>query len=308
MEVFVRVVEAKGFSAAARQLGMSKSAASKIVSRLEDRLGARLLNRTTRRLSLTDAGNAYYERATRVMAEAQEAELAVSRLQAQPRGWLRVNAPMTFGTMHLAPALPDFMWAHPELHVELHLDDKLVDLVEEGYDVAIRIRRLADSSLIARRLCAVKRIICASPDYLARMGTPTHPRDLARHNVFTYEYIQGTPDDLQWAGPDGTGRVRIAGSLRTNNGEVMRDAAIAGLGISLFPDFMVAAELRAGKLVEILTDYVDDSMSLFAVYPHSRHLSAKVRAFVDFMAERFRGEPPHPPAGAGPSLSQARGA
>jgi DNA-binding transcriptional LysR family regulator len=287
MEVFVRVVEAKGFSAAARQLGMSKSAASKIVSRLEDRLGARLLNRTTRRLSLTDAGSAYFERALRVMAEAQEAELAVSRLQAQPRGWLRVNAPMTFGTMHLARILPDFMWAHPELHVDLHLTDKVVDLVEEGYDAAIRIGRLADSSLIARRLCAVRFMFCASPDYLTRMGRPAHPRDLARHNVFSYEYVQGTPDEMRWHGPDGAGHVRVTGSLRTNNGEVMREAACAGLGISLFPDFMVAEEIRTGRLVEILSGYADLSMSLYAVYPHNRHLSAKVRAFVDFLAERF---------------------
>lgn len=281
-------MEAQGFSAAARALGLSKSAVSKAVGQLEDRLGARLLNRTTRRLSLTDAGAAYYEGCVKVLAEAEEAELAVTRLQESPRGLLKVNAPMTFGVLHLAPCLPDFLQAHPELNIELSLDDRVVDLVEEGLDVAVRVAKLPDSSLIARRLAPSRRVWAASPEYLARNGAPEHPRELARHRVMLYSLLLGPADEWRWETPEGeAGSVRLTGCLKANNGEVLRQAALSGLGLIFSPTFIVGRDLCEGRLVEVLRPWADSSGSDYAVYPHNRHLSAKVRAFVDFLAGRF---------------------
>ena len=291
MAVFARVVDARSFTAAAAALGLSKSAVSKQVARLEDRLGARLLNRTTRRLSLTEVGAAFYERCARILAEVEDAELAVGRLQDAPRGTLRINAPMSFGQLHLAPAVADFLNGHPGLAIDLTLNDRIVDLVEEGYDVAIRISRLADSSLIARRLVPSRRVVCGSPAYFERHGVPRHPADLRRHNCLLYSYLP-TAEEWQFIGPDGPAAVRVSGTLRANNGDALEAAMLAGLGVALQPTFIAGRDLQAGRLVAVMPDYVDDSASVYAVYPHSRHLSAKVRAFIDFLAARFCPAPP----------------
>ena len=291
MAIFARVVEARSFTAAAAALDLSKSAVSKQVARLEDRLGARLLNRTTRRLSLTEVGAAFYERCARILVEVEDAELAVGRLQDAPRGTLRINAPMSFGQLHLAPAVADFLNGHPGLAIDLTLNDRIVDLVEEGYDVAIRISRLADSSLIARRLVPSRRVVCGSPAYFERHGVPRHPADLRRHNCLLYSYLPSA-EEWQFVGPDGPAAVRVSGTLRANNGDALEAAMLTGLGVALQPTFIAGRDLQAGRLVAVMPDYVDESASVYAVYPHIRHLSAKVRAFIDFLAARFCPAPP----------------
>ena len=292
MIVFARVVEANGFSAAARRLGLSKSAVSKHVSALEDRLGARLLNRTTRRISPTEIGQALFERCQRIAAEVEEAELAVTRLSTAPRGRLRVNTSMSFGHIFLAPALPAFQERYPEVTVDLTLNDRIVDVVEEGYDLAVRIARLADSSLIARKLAVARRIIAASPAYLARAGRPARPEDLPAHNCLTYSYA-ARPGVWRVGDADGTvHEVSVAGSLHTNNGDALRAAALAGLGITELPTFLVGDDVAAGRLIHLFPHYLDSFGGIYAVYPHNRHLSAKVRALVDFLAARIGPRPP----------------
>jgi DNA-binding transcriptional LysR family regulator len=289
--VFARVVEEKGFSSAARRLGLSKSAVSKQISQLEDRVGARLLNRTTRRLSLTDVGAAFYERCARILAEAEEAELAVSHLQTVPRGTLRISGPTSFGGRYLAAALADFLGLYPELRVDLILNDRVVDLVDEGFDVAVRIGRLADSSLIAKRLCPMPRLIVASPAYVAKHGRPDRPEDLVHHNCLLYSY-QATGE--VWHVQDRQGvstSVHVTGNFRANNGEVLLEGARAGVGVALLPAFLAGPDVCTGRLVEVLAPDVDTAQAVSAVYPHNRHLSAKVRVFVDFLAERFSGAP-----------------
>ena len=290
LAIFARIAERQSFSAAARDLGLSKSAVSKKLAALEGRLGARLLNRTTRRLSLTEAGAAFFERAQRILADLDEAEQAVTRLQAEPRGTLRVNAPMSFGILHMAPAMADFMARHEDLTVTLDLNDRLVDLIEEGYDVAVRIAKMTPSTLIARKLAPARLSLCASPDYWKKHGIPDHPRDLAAHNCLIYTYLAAQG---QWSflGPDGPFGVRIGGNLRANSGDALRAAAVAGLGVYMGPTFIVGDDLRAGRLISVMDEFVDPDLSIYAVYPHRRHVSAKVRVFVDFLAERFGAEP-----------------
>jgi DNA-binding transcriptional LysR family regulator len=282
------VVEAGGFTAAASQLGMSKSAVSKAVTALEERLGARLLNRTTRRLSLTEVGRAFYERSARVVSEAEEAELAVTHLQESPRGTLRINAGVSFGILHLAAALPDFMQRYPEVAVDADFTDRYVDPVEEGFDVVVRIAaELPDSSLIARRLTANEMVVAASPDYWARRGRPERPQDLASHTCLTYAYNRN-PNDWPFADADGRPfTVKVGGRLRTNNGDVSLRAALAGLGVVRLPRFLSGPHLAAGRLEAVLAAFAPPPAGIYAVYPHNRHLSAKVRAFVDFLIERF---------------------
>jgi DNA-binding transcriptional LysR family regulator len=291
MAVFAKVVEARSFTAAAEQLGLSKSAVSKQISRLEDRLGIRLLNRTTRRLSLTEAGAAYYERCARIVAEAEEADLAITHLQAEPRGVLLINAPMSFGIAHVAPAIPDFLARYPELRVDMSLNDRIVDLIDEGFDLAIRIGALADSSLIARRLAESRMVAVAAPDYLKRHGMPKRPEDLKRHNCLSYSYM---PQERQWRFETEAGLrpVAVKGSFRANNGDAVRAAAVAGLGIAVLPSFIVGPDIRSGLLTPLLQDRMPLTTIVHAVYPHNRHLTVKVRAFVDFLADRFGPSPP----------------
>jgi DNA-binding transcriptional LysR family regulator len=291
MAVFATVVEAASFTEAARRLGLSKAAVSKTVARLEERLGARLLNRTTRRLALTEVGSAFFESCQRILTEAEEAERQVGQLNAQPRGTLRVNAPMSFGVTHLAPLLADFLGPHPDLSVDLTLNDRFVDLVEEGFDVAVRIGELADSSLIARRLATSRRVLVAAPSYLAARRRPLSLDDLKDHELLGYSYQQ-SGDSWRFAGPNGPRMVPLRPRVRANNGDALRQAAIGGLGIALLPTFIVAGDCGAGTLVELAVDADLSDIAIYAVYPHSRHLSAKVRAFIDYLALRFSPVPP----------------
>jgi DNA-binding transcriptional LysR family regulator len=288
--VFDRVVERKSFAEAARSLGLTTSAVSKRIARLERALGATLLHRTTRRLSLTEAGAVYHDRIRRVLGELASAEEAVTRLGTEPHGLLRVSAPMSFGHLHLAPLVPEFLAAHPGLRVDLELDDRLVDLIDGGFDVAVRIAALADSSLVARRLAPARRVICGSPDYLARRGVPRHPADLARHDCLRYT-LQARGDWTVRRGRSGA-RVEVSGSLQANNGEVLRAAALAGLGLVFLPTMIVWRDLQAGTLVPVLVPHLPPPTAIHAVYPRSRLLSPKVRAFVDFLAARFGPRPP----------------
>lgn len=291
MAVFARVVEAKSFSAAARQLGLSKSAVSKHVARLEEILGARLLQRTTRRLALTETGTVFHAHCLRVVAEAEEAEAAVTNLTASPRGFLRVSLPMTFGRMHVAPRLPDFLARHPDMTIEIGLNDRVVDLVEEGFDVAIRIASMPDSSLVARKLAPCRIVVCAAPRYLAVHGEPETPQDLGSHNCLGYTYTPNSMDQWPFDGPAGLQSIKVTGNLIANNGEMLRDAAIAGLGVIRSPSFIVGDALADGRLKPLLCDYAVPSLSISAVYPSRRHLTPKVRAFIDYFAESYAGEP-----------------
>ncbi len=290
MEVFTQVVNAGGFSAAARRMGLSRSAVSKHVADLEADLGVQLLFRTTRRMTPSEAGLAYVERCRAILAEIEETERAVSDADQQPRGLLRVNAPMSFGILHLGPAVADFMKAHPALQVQMTLDDRFVDPVSEGFDVTIRIADLEDSSLIARRIVAARMAICAAPDYLRAHGTPETPEDLRHHACLHYGNLSTA---MHWTltGADGAHRVPIEARLCTNNGQVLRDAALAGLGVCVLPTFIVGRELQAGSLGTILPGYGFGESAVHALYAPSRYLAAKVRVFIDFLVARFGDRP-----------------
>lgn len=292
MEAFVRVAETKSFSEAARRLRSSKSLISRQVAALEEELGVRLFHRTTRSLSLTDEGRGYHTQVTRILSEIEEANMSVSQSQAAPRGRLRVSAPMSFGILHLAPAIRDFLTRYPEVELDLSLNDRYVDVVDEGFDLAIRIGRLTDSSLVARKLARHRMILCASPDYLKQHNAPKDPDDLKRHQCLCYstnslapEWLFVTKDGKPWP-------VAIAGRLHANNGDVLRTAALQGLGIIYLPSFIVGADVQASALVSLLPEFVPTDSAIHAVYPHTRHLSPKVRAFIDFLAERY-GPRPH---------------
>jgi len=291
LAVFAKVVEEGSFTGAATSLNFSKSTVSKHITRLEERLGARLLNRTTRKLTLTEVGRTFYERCERILAEAEDAEEAVSRLSNDPRGTLKITAPMTFGIRHLAPRLPAFIEKYPDVTLDIKLDDQVVNIVDEGFDVAIRIARMADSSLVARRIASSAMVLCASPDYWAKNGKPTEPAQLKDHNCLLYSY---RPSPHEWRfrpGPkedQGFISVRVSGSLMGNNGDMSRAVLKAGLGVSILPAFMIYEELETGELEPALEDYVEPRLDIYAVYPHARHLSPKVRVFVDFLVETFK--------------------
>ncbi|MEN8131669.1 MAG: LysR family transcriptional regulator [Pseudomonadota bacterium] len=289
--VFVQVVDTGSFTAAAEKLRLSKSVVSKYVTRLEDRLGARLLNRTTRRLSLTEAGRAFYERSQLGLREIEEAEAEVSRLQGAPRGVLRLNSPMSFGILHIAPALPDFLALYPDLSVDMSLDDRHMDLVEEGFDLAIRIGELPDSSLVARRLGPCRHVVCGAPGYFKRHGVPRTPEELRDHNAITYQY-QDSPREWHLASPNGgVIRIPVSGSIQMNNSLGLREALLREVGLTLTPTFVVGADIKAGRLQAVLSEYKALELSIFAVYPQRRHLSPKVRAFVDFLGSRISDSP-----------------
>ena len=290
MAIFARVVETRSFSAAARDLGMSKSLVSKRVTQLEHSVGARLLNRTTRNMSLTEAGAAFYDHCARIVSELEEAKLAVGRLHSEPRGVLRISASVAFGTLHIAPALPEFLLLYPELKIDMAITDRVVDLAEEGYDVAVRIAKEPAPNLVARRLAAVNRQICATPQYFARHGVPQTPKDLERHNCLTYTYFN-PQDPWRLRGPEGDISVRASGNLRVNDDEALSQAVLGGLGIALLPTFIVGKDLQSGKLRSVLSDYVLLERHIYAVYLPNRQLSAKVRTFIDYMLKRIGPEP-----------------
>ncbi len=287
ISVFIKVVESGGFARAAEKLDMSTSAVSRQVAELEARLGARLLYRTTRRISLTEAGQAFFEKSLQLMADLEEAEAIATLATAKPRGTLKLTCSINFGMRHLAPAIGAFQCQYPDVLFDVALSDRFVDLVEEGMDLAIRIGDLGNPNLVAKRIGDMHLITCASPVYLKRHGTPKHPDDLARHNCLVYEY---SPVKGQWRFTDKAAneyRIKIAGSVHANNGDMLAAIAAEGVGIALEPDFIVDPLIEAGRLIPILKDFRAPTAGIFAVYPSRRHLSAKVRVFVDFLAARF---------------------
>lgn len=290
MRAFTRVVALGSFSEAAREMRLSRSAISKYIIDLEAELGAQLLNRTTRSASPTDNGRAYYERCLTILAEVDDADRAAAQLQSQPRGVLRINAPMSFGTLHLGSAIVDFMVIFPDLQVQLVLSDQQIDTVQEGFDLTIRIADVPSSSMISRRLVPARRVFCASPDYLKARGTPKVPDDLRRHDCLSYGYLS---TGMQWklTGKDGDHWVQVPWRLCTNNAEVLRDAAVKSGGIALLPTFIIGPDLRAGKLRPVLPRYKAPELSVCALYPPTRHLPVKVRVFIDFLVDRFGNNP-----------------
>ena len=291
MRTFVAVVREGAFSRAAERLGISPQLASKYVAQLESRLGARLINRTTRRISITEAGQAYYERSMDVLAQIEEMELAVGETTVAARGTLRINAPMSFGTLHLSKAIADYQCDQREVTVDLTLDDRVVDIVREGYDIAIRVGQLRESSLVARKLAPVRLVVCGSPDYLAEHGIPVSPDGLQDHECLDYTL---SSDVGRWRFRDGgaTQDVKISGRFSANNGDALRLAALAGRGLVMQPTFIVGDDVRAGRLQIVLESYEADPMAVYAVYAHRQYLSAKVRSFVDFLGDYF-GSPPY---------------
>lgn len=286
LRAFAKVVELGSFSEAGRALRLSRSAVSKYVAELEDELGVQLLSRTTRRVSPTENGQAYFERVLGILGEMEAADQAVTQLQATPRGLLRVNAPMSFGTLQLGPAIAEFMRLYPELKIQLVLSDENVDPLQDGLDVTLRIADLESSSLIARRIMPIGRVLCASPDYFQAHGTPAHPSDLRDHNCLTYGFLS-TGNQWKLSGKDGDHWIQPPWTLCANNAEVLRDAAIAGRGIALVPTFIAADALQARRLATCLDTYQPPPLVLFALYPPTRHLAVKVRLFIDFLVKRF---------------------
>ena len=291
MATFVRVVETGSFARAADRLDVSVSAVSRQVAELEAQLGARLINRTTRRLSLTESGQAFFERCVQLLADLDEAEQAVSAASVVPRGTLRLTASISFGVRYLAPAIADFEARHPQLRFDIELSDRAVDLVDEGLDLAIRIGDIGSQQLIGRRLGVAQLICCAAPSYLERHAAPRIPDDLPRLQCLTYAY---SSEGNVWRFNDAGGashEVRVMGHAHANNGAMLASLAIAGAGITVAPDFIVADDVRGGRLVPLMPDYTPPAININAAYPSRRHLSAKVRAFVDYLADRFTRNP-----------------
>lgn len=287
IRAFTQVVVSGGFAAAAREMGLSRSAVNKLVIALENELGVQLLHRSTRVVSPTETGLAFYERCVEILASLEEAEQSVMQLHGEPRGRLRVNAPMTFGTMHLAPALADFLVQYPALQVQLTLNDRFIDPIEEGFDVTVRIAKPPENaSLIVHPLAPAQRLLCAAPNYLEIHGTPVHPSELHRYSCLHYGQL-AAEDQWTLIGADGEHTVSVNGVLCSNNGEVLKDAAVRGLGITLLPKFIVGKELQQGTLQAVLPDYHPPELYIYVLYPVNRHLSTKIRLLVDFLQERF---------------------
>jgi len=291
IQAFINIVEAGSITAAAERLGVAKSAVSRRLSELERRLGVELFHRTTRKMALTDTGEGFYQRSVRIMADLDEAESAVSQAHQELRGELRVAAPQSFGVMHLGPAINDFQNLHPAIRFDIDFNDRQIDLIQEGFDVGIRIAELEDSSLIARKLATNSIVVCASPDYLDKHGIPTAPEELVDHHCLTYSYLS---KPRQWNFIDMLGQVqtiRVGSRLQSNSGNYLREAAIAGLGILRLPTFIAYQAIQGKQIVPILQDYEIPSVNAYAIYPPTRHLSQRVRTFIDFLVERFAGTP-----------------
>jgi DNA-binding transcriptional LysR family regulator len=286
MAIYVRAVERGSLSAAAEDFDISATMAGKHLRALEERLGAKLLNRTTRRQSLTELGREYYERCKQILGEVQEAEESASLARSEPRGVLRISAPVSFGSQRLAPALADYLEAYPQVDVDLVLNDRVVDLVEERFEAAIRIGPLPDSGLIARALAPYRSVVCASPAYLARRGTPRLVEDLAGHNCLGFAYWT-TGQEWNLYGPQGRETVAVSGRLQANNGQALRMAALSGLGIIMQPEVLLAEDLDAGRLVRLLPEHQPLSRPVHLVYMPDRRLTPKLRSFIDFVVARF---------------------
>lgn len=290
MSVFVEVVRQGGFSVAARSLNRTPSAVSKQISRLEDRLGVRLLNRTTRQINMTEEGEAYFDRAITILADIAETEAMVANQGAAPRGLLRVTCSTTFGRQKIVPVLPGFLTRYPDLRMQLSLSDTLVDLVQDGFDVALRMGELNDSSLVARRLALIQRLVCAAPSYIEKHGLPEHPEQLSDHNCLVHRDVTAMND---WAFRlDGDIRkIHVGGSFESNSAVAIHEAALAGLGVAQMASFVAAPDLKAGRLVSCLDKFVDSERPIYAVYPHRRHLTQKVRVFIDYLVDHFAATP-----------------
>jgi DNA-binding transcriptional LysR family regulator len=291
MATFIRVVEAGSISGAADRLGVAKSAVSRRLKELEAHLGVELFHRTTRRMNLTDSGRSFYHQCVRILEDVLEAELATAQAHGTLKGKLKVALPSSFGLVHMAPAITEFMQANPEIEFDLDFNDREVDLMQEGFDLAIRIANLPDSSLVARRLAPIQAVICASPAYLENMGTPQSLEELSSHRCLVYTL---SPDFENWHLMDTKGevtRTKIRPYLKASTGEFLREAAVAGRGIILVPSFIAYKEIERGNLVPLLTQYRPPKLNAYAVYPQTRHLSQRVRVFVDFLAKRFEGTP-----------------
>jgi DNA-binding transcriptional LysR family regulator len=307
MAVFNKVVAAGSLTSAARDLGVSTAAVSRKLAALEARLGVRLIHRTTRRLSLTDEGAVYHEASTRILSEIEEADAAAAARRVEPQGVLKVAMPASFGLKHIAPLVPDFVRRHPRVQLALSLSDRTVNVIEEGFDVAIRIAELEDSSLAARKLAPNRRVVCASPEYLRKHGTPRTPADLQQHNCLTT-----TDFHMTWEYRDPQGRrdsIRVAGRYACDNWEVLREWAVAGLGVALKSTWDVRRHLDDGSLVPLLPGYAfGPDVAIYAVYPHRRYLPAKTRLFIDFLADSFGPQPYwDQPAGQASGSSRAKG-
>ncbi|ELX08732.1 LysR family transcriptional regulator [Janthinobacterium sp. HH01] len=292
LEVFVEVVRREGFARAADALDTSPANVTRYISDLEAHLQTRLLNRSSRKMSLTSSGEALFERAKSILDDVAEAEAIVSSATMQPQGVLRINAPLSFGVLHLAPLWAKFMKKYPDVQLDVALIDRVVDIVEEGYDMAIRISRAGSASNVARKLATSRNILCAAPSYIAEYGMPLQPSDLLRHRCIGYSYA-ATADEWQMLDAQNQPHaVRVACAMHTNNGDTARSAALGGLGVIWQPSFLVGADLRAGDLVQVLPDFHMPDIDVLAVYPSRRHLSAKVRVMIDFLVEEFAGTPP----------------
>ena len=286
IESFVAVAQLGSFVKAADKLGLSKAMVSRYVSELEARLGVRLMQRTTRRLSLSDAGAEYLQRCVQILGELQDANAAVSATAVQAQGLLKITAPLTFGIRHLAPLWGEFLRVHPRMELEVNLNDRMVDLIEEGYDLAVRIGQLSSSSLIARRMATTRLVLCASPRYLQQAQPITDLDDIARHDVIAYTYL-ASGEQWHFSGPQGARSVEVHPRLRSNSGDTCRAAALADQGIVFQPSFLVGEDLKAGRLVEILPQYAGPELDISVVYPSRQHLSHKVRAMVEFLSAAF---------------------
>jgi len=290
MNAFVKVVALGSYAEAGRSLGITRSAVSKAVMELEQLLGARLLDRTTRRVSATEAGLAYYERCVDIIARVEETEMQVSRLHDEPRGVLRINAPMSFGALYLGPAIADFMASYSDLKIELTLNDRFIDPLEEGVDVTVRIGILQDSSLIARRLSPARRVLVAAPSYLKRYGIPKLPDDLAQHRCLVYGHST-TLQRWELTQNGQTIHVPVNSVLCSNNGDVLRAAAVRGQGITTLPTFLVGSDVKARRLKVVLPDYPPTALGIYALYAPNRYLAAKTRLLIDFLVSRFGDKP-----------------
>jgi DNA-binding transcriptional LysR family regulator len=290
MNAFAKVVAHGSYAEAARELGLTRSAVSKAVMELEQLLGARLLDRTTRRVSPTEAGRAYYERCLDIVAFVEEAELQVSRLHDEPRGVLKINGPMSFGALYLGPAIADFMAAYADLKVELTLNDRFIDPIEEGFDVTVRIATLADSSLIARKLAPARRVLVAAPEYLTRNGEPREPDDLLHHRCLNFGHTS-TLQRWQLTHNGKSISVPITSALCSNNGDVLKVAALEGQGITELPTFLVGPDIKGGRLRVVMPDYPPTELGIYALYAPNRFLAAKSRLLIDFLVERFGDKP-----------------
>jgi DNA-binding transcriptional LysR family regulator len=290
MAVFAHVAQEESFSAAARKLGISRSAASKAVAKLESSMGAKLLHRSTRHLSLTEVGAALLEHCSRIVLEAESAGAIVENLNTRPRGVLKIAASVAFGTMHIAPAMSEFLTMYPEIDIDMTIIDRQVDLAEEGFDVVIRVYENPPENIVARKIAPAGSRLCATPAYFERYGTPKRPEDLTTHNCLDYIHY-GDKGVWHFTGPEGEILVPISGRLRINDDDALSQAVLGGLGLALLPTFLIGKDLQAGRLIAVLSEYLPIKRHVYAIYLPTRHLPAKIRAFIDFLYDRFGPDP-----------------